>query len=119
MSQTARRNTTLIGILLLVFLLFGFRMDHPRGGLSNALGPASTTIAIYKHTHDAKVGDRIVAKSEVKGASPAVVIVMDVGPDFYDVQNEKILERVKKADVQGHLLAIIPFIGIVFQFIGL
>ena len=119
MSQTARRNITLSVLVLIIFLALGFRMDHPRGGLSNALGPASTTIALYKHGHEAKIGDRIVAKSEVKGASPAVVIVMDVGPDFYDVQNEKILERVKKKDVQGHLLAIIPFIGIIFQFIGL
>jgi len=35
------------------------------------------------------------------------------------VQNAKLLERVKKKDVQGKLLAIIPFIGFPFQIIGL
>jgi hypothetical protein len=119
MSQSARRNTTITVLVLAVLIAFGLRFDHPRGGLANALGPAKTTIAVYLHGHEYKNGDKIIAKSEVKGASPAVVVIVNVGPDFYDVQNEKILERVKKKDVQGKLLAIIPFLGFPFQIIGL
>ena len=119
MSQAARRNTSITVLLLLILFVFGLRFDHPRGGLSNALGPANTTIAVYLHGHEYKNGDKIIAKSEVKGASPAVVVVTNVGPDYYDVQNQKILERVKKKDVQGKLLAIIPFLGFPFQIIGL
>jgi hypothetical protein len=119
MSQAARRNTSITLLVLLVLFTFGLRFDHPRGGLSNALGPASTTIAVYMHGHEYKNGDKIIAKSEVKGASPAVVVVMNVGIDYYDVQNQKILERVKKKDVQGKLLAIIPFLGFPVQIIGL
>jgi len=119
MKQSTRRNLSITLLTLLVFLFFGLRFDHPRGGLSNALGPANSTIAVYLHGHEYKTGDKIIAKSEVKGGSPAVVVITDVGPDYYDVQNAKLLERVKKKDVQGKLLAIIPFIGFPFQIIGL
>jgi hypothetical protein len=119
MSQAARRNTSISLLVLLVLFTFGLRFDHPRGGLSNALGPASTTIAVYMHGNEYKNGDKIIAKSEVKGASPAVVVVMNVGPDYYDVQNQKILERVKKKDVQGKLIAIIPFLGLPFEIVNL
>jgi hypothetical protein len=119
MSQTARRNLTLGLIILVILYLFGIRIDHPKGGLSNALGSASSSLAIYKHGNVAKIGDKVVSRSEVKGASPAIGVVMGLNSKFYDVQNGIVLEAVIKKDLRGRLIAVIPFIGAILNVVGL
>ena len=119
MSQTNRRRISITILVLLVLYFFGFRIDHPNGGLSSALGPANFSVVIYKHGATFKVGDKIVSRSEVKGGSPAVGIVMHVGKGYYDVQNGKVLEQVFNKDVRGRLLAVIPFVGIPLAPLGI
>jgi hypothetical protein len=119
MSQTARRNLTLTLIVLVVLYAFGFRIDHPKGGLSNALGSASSSLAIYKHGNIVKIGDKVVSRSEVKGASPAIGVVMGQNKNFYDVQNGIVLEAVTKKDMRGNLIAVIPFLGAILNVVGL
>ena len=118
MSQANRRRATLTILIVVLLYAFGLRIDHPNGGLSSALGPANFSVVIYKHGGIFKVGDKIVSRSEVKGGSPAVGIVMHVGKGYYDVQNGKVLEQVFNKDVRGRLLAVIPFVGMPLAPIG-
>lgn len=98
-------------VVVIIASLFGVRVAHPNGGLSNALGPAHSGLAIYLKGDSVKVGVKVVYVSQDSKHSPALGNVSGVNPKYYDVENGKFIEGVNTPEIQGKLVIIIPFIG--------
>jgi hypothetical protein len=118
MSTTVKRITAILGVLVLLGV-FGFRVGHPNSGLSTALGSASSSIVIYKADKNLEVGDKIFGASLDKSLSPVLGEVAEKGKDDYAVQNGTFLERMTKEDTRGKMVVVIPFIGYLFNIVGL
>ena len=118
MSTTVKRITAILGVVLLLGL-FGVRVGHPNSGLSTALGSASSSVVVYKVNNNLAVGDKIFGESLDKSLSPVLGEVVEKGKDFYTVQNGKFLERISQDDSRGKLIVVIPFLGYLFNIVGL
>ena len=105
------RNTLIALVILIVAGLAGVRVSHPKGGLSDALGPAHSGLAIYLKGNTAKVGDKVVYVSQDTKHSPSLGDISGVNPKYVDVQNGKFVEGVSYSMIQGHLVIVITFIG--------
>lgn len=105
------RNLLVVLTVLIIAGVSGVRVTHPKGGLSNALGPAHSGLAIYIKGNSVKTGDKVVYVSQDTKHSPALGNVSGVNPKYYDVENGKFIEGVNTLEVQGKLVIIIPFIG--------
>ena len=100
-----------------IFMATGLRLAHPQLGLESALGAAKTTVVIYKKSKDVTDGAKVVVKLNEGGMGLA--IVSEVNEDSIDVNLESKFERIPKNEIGGNLLAVLPFIGILFGVIGL
>jgi hypothetical protein len=105
------RNLLIAVVLVVIAGLSGLRVAHPNGGLSNALGPAHSGLAIYLKGDSVKVGQKVLYISQDAKHSPALGNISGVNPKYYDVENGKFLEGVDKPMIRGKLLVIVPFIG--------
>jgi hypothetical protein len=105
-------------ILLLGFFL-GFRFDHPHSGLKNALGSATSSIALYRSTTSFNSGDIVLVNTGAKDLDPALARISNVTKDGVDIQSGPQIQRVDAKAVKGKLLVIIPFIGTIFSTVGL
>ena len=107
-------------IVIVIFMLAGFRLNHPQYGLSNALGSAKSGLALYKHGAQPTVGDKVVVNLPTMPAvSPALGIIRSVqGGKVLVVLGSDLRESGVK-DVQGKLIAVIPFFGAIVGIIGL
>ena len=117
-SRVLRPIIFLVLILALLFA-FGFRVAHPHSGLKSALGPASSSIAFYHHGTSANKGDKLVVSTGKEPKDPALVIVVETGEGFVDIQTGNELQRIPPNQVQGKLIAIVPFIGAILNLVGL
>lgn len=110
-------------ILALIFFLIlfglGLRIVHPESGLKSALGPANSSMAVYWHGTSAAKGDKLVVTSGKPGQDPTLALVTGTTPGFVDIQSGRELQRISSNQVQGKLLAIVPFIGYLVNLIGL
>ena len=118
MSTTVKRITAILGVLVLLGV-FGIRVGHPNSGLSTALGSASSSIVVYKTDKNLEVGDKIFGASLDKSLSPVLGEVAEKGRDDYAVQNGTFLERMTTEDTRGKMIVVIPFIGYLFNIVGL
>lgn len=113
-------RTPLVALLIfvVVFMSLGFRFQHPKDGLSNALGSAESSIVIVRKVDEVKAGDKIVAAAKV-GESPVLGIVASVKDGSIELFLEKGIARSTPDEVAGKLLIVIPFIGYLFNAFGL
>jgi len=118
MSPMIKRLTVVVVLLGLVGV-FGIRIGHPQSGLSNALGSASSSVVIYKSTKNLSVGSKYFGAIEVRDQSPVLGEVTEAGKDFYTIRNGNFLERVTKEDTRGKMIVVIPFLGHLFNIVGL
>lgn len=109
----------LIALAAIAALLFalGFRAIHPEDGLSSALGSAKSSIVFYKASSDYSVGSKVVV--EVAGGGKQSGIVKSATAESVDVDTRVAFVRVKKADVLGKLIVVVPFFGTLFGVVGL
>jgi hypothetical protein len=105
--KNLKRNALIVIVLLVVAALLGLRVTHPKGGLSNALGPAHSGIAVYLKTNKVGIGDKVVYQSQDTKINPALGAVFGENPKYVDIKNGKYLEGIYPKDVNGKL----PFIG--------
>ena len=119
MFTTWPRRMVLLIALIAILAAAGLRVTHPRTGLNNSLGSASSGIAIYWSGHNYSAGTDIIYASDDTTENPALGVIQHVDPTSYDVQNPKFLELVKKSKVAGHLIIIIPFLGWPLHLLGL
>ena len=119
---TNRRRLFKAAIFLGVYFILtgplGFGIAHPESGLKSAAGSATSSVAIMRTGHNATAGDTVIANSSIAGKSPVLAIVASVSKDGYALNSDTGLLNVKKADVQGRLVLVVPFIGIVLNWIG-
>ena len=113
------RPFVLIVIICVLCSLLGFRISHPQSGLKSALGSASSSLAFYHHTSKVSKGDKIVVTTGQKDKDPALALVMAADGAVVDIQAGSVLQRVNSKDVQGNLILVIPFVGYIFNVVGL
>ena len=117
MTKSWIKPVAAIAVVLALFLGAGFRIGHPVTGLSTALGSAKSSLAVYKPSGQSKVGTKVVV--EVKGLGTAIGVVKSAASGKVDVDLGAPFNRVSEKDVDGKLIAVIPFLGSVFGIIGL
>lgn len=112
-----KRN--IIAVLAIVVVLFalGFRVIHPENGLQSAMGSAKSSVVIYKHSSNYAVGHKVVV--EVAGQGKQTGIVKSATGETVDVDTLVAFVRVKQEDVEGKLIAVVPFFGTLLGLIGL
>jgi predicted Zn-dependent protease len=114
------RGSIAIALVVIVVLFFaGIRISHPHEGLSNALGSAKSGLVIYKKGANFEVDSKVLITQEAPAKSPLLALVKGSSGDSVDIQYTQKLERVKKAQVYGKLIAVVPFLGTVLSFVGL
>ena len=119
MGSRIIRPIILLALLFALLFAFGFRVDHPHSGLKSALGSASSSIAFYHHGSGASKGDKFIVSTGKKLKDPVLAIVTNTGKGFVDIQSGNELQRIKPNQVQGKLIAIVPFIGAILNLVGL
>jgi hypothetical protein len=112
-----RKPLAIVLVALVALFALGFRVAHPQGGLNSAMGSAKSSIVIYKHVGQALPGDKVMI--HVKGTGTSLGIVKAAGSGTVDVDSVNAFTRVKQNEVQGKLIAIIPFFGIPLGWVGL
>lgn len=117
-SNALIKPVTIIAIFLAVLFAFGLRVQHPQAGLGNALGSAESSLVIVKQTTSVKSGDKIVAATNI-GESPVLGIVATIENGSIEMLVEKGVARTTPEQVSGKLLVVIPFVGYLFNIVGL
>jgi hypothetical protein len=112
-----KKPFAIVLVALVVLFGFGIRIAHPQGGLNSAMGSAKSSLVIYKHVGQAMPGDKVII--DVKGTGTSLGIVKSARAGTVDVDSVNAFTRVKQNEVRGKLIAIVPFFGIPFGWIGL
>ena len=110
----------LIAVLVIAGSFFlGLRFSHPASGLKNALGSATSSVALYRHGSSFAKGDIVLVNTGSKDLDPALAKVSTVSKDGVDIQSGAQIQRVATKEIQGKLLIVIPFIGTLLSVVGL
>jgi predicted ABC-type transport system involved in lysophospholipase L1 biosynthesis ATPase subunit len=117
-SFNLKTTAIALAILIAVFFVFGLRVQHPRAGLGNAVGSAQSSLVIVKKVDEVKPGDKIVAGAQV-GKSPVLGIVATIEKGSIELQIGSGIARSTQDRVAGKLLVVIPFVGLIFNAVGL
>jgi len=120
-SRVKRRpfkSAIFLGVYFILTGPLGFWFAHPESGLKSAAGSATSSVAIMRTGHNATAGDTVIANSPIADKSPVLAIVASVSEDGYALSTDAGLLVVEKADVKGRLVLVVPFIGIVLNWIG-
>jgi hypothetical protein len=107
-----------LGVYFILTGPLGFGVSHPESGLKSAAGSATSSVAIMRTGNIATAGDTVIANNPIAGQSPVLAIVASVSKDGYALNSDTGLLVVEKADVHGRLVLVVPFIGIVLNWIG-
>jgi hypothetical protein len=112
-------KTKLIALAAIFVVLFtlGFRVIHPAAGLDSAMGSAKSSLVLYKHSSNYKVGHKVVV--EVAGQGKQTGIVKSESDGSVDVDTLVAFVRVKNEDVLGKLVLVVPFFGTILGIVGL
>jgi hypothetical protein len=117
---SSTRNRIAIAVLLIVVLFaFGFRLGHPQDGLKNALGSAKSGVVFYKTGADFKTGAKAMVRIDSPNPSPIIAFIVSTEGESVEIQSGTEVVTVKKDQVYGKLIAVIPFIGSILSVVGL
>ncbi|CAB4343452.1 unannotated protein [freshwater metagenome] len=119
LKDNTKRGIVFTVILLVVLFALGLRIEHPKSGLKNALGSAESSLAVYWHHSKLSVGEKVVVMGSVQTKNPMLAIVNNVSADSVDIQTDGAFERIPMKNVRGSLVMVFPFIGMLFDAIGL
>ena len=119
MFSSTRNRIAVVLLLVVVFFALGFRLGHPQDGLKNALGSAKSGIVLYKTGADFKTGAKAMVRITQPDPSPIIAFIVSVEGDNVQIQSGTEVVTVKKDQVYGKLIAVIPFIGSVLSVVGL
>jgi len=113
------RPVAVLAIIAILFTLLGFRVAHPKSGLSSAAGAANTSLVAYKSSDTYEVGDKVIIKLDESSKSPAIGIVRTIEEKNFVVQTGDLILTVPTQQMSGKLLGVFPFIGSIFTILGL
>jgi hypothetical protein len=119
MFSSTRNRIIAVALLLVVFFALGFRLGHPQDGLKNALGSAKSGVVLYKTGADFKPGAKAMVKISEPNPSPIIAFIVSTDGDNVKIQSGTEVVTVKKEQVYGKLIAVLPFIGSILSAIGL
>ena len=119
LKDNTKRGIVFTVILLVVLFALGLRIEHPKSGLKNALGSAQSSLAVYWHHSKLSVGEKVVVMGSVQSKNPMLAIVNNVSADSVDIQTDGAFERIPMKNVRGSLVMVFPFIGMLFDAIGM
>lgn len=102
----------------LLFAL-GFRVEHPHSGFKTVVGSASSSLVITQKSATYSVGQKVVASSASKELSPILGQVTAVNGTTYSITNGTFLESVEAKNINGKMIVVLPFIGYLFNIVGL
>ena len=117
MSSSLVKKLGIVALVLAVFFALGFRVGHPDNGLKSALGSAKSSLAIYKTVGQAEIGSKVLV--DAKDVGLGLGIAKSASGGNVDVDLGYTFVRVSQKDVQGKLIAVIPFFGTLFGIVGL
>ena len=112
-----KRAIAVIALAAMAFFGFGLRIGHPQDGLQSAMGSAKSSLVIYRHINQAVTGDKVVVIVKNQGLQLGVVKSTRAGTA--DVDTNAAFVRVKQSEINGKLIAVVPFLGMPFSWIGL
>ena len=116
----ARLKNPLIALAILVVLYaLGFRIEHPHSGFKTAVGSASSSIVLVQKSDSYGVGQKVVASSASKELSPVLGQVTAVTESTYSITNGVFLESIEAKNINGKMIVVLPFIGYLFNIVGL
>jgi len=116
-SGTSKVFLSLVLILVLSFAL-GIRVAHPKDGLGSAMGPAKSSLVVYKKGNSVVAGDRVISK--VNGdLSPIFAVVSSTGGENVALQFETGFVSTTKDQIEGKMIIVIPFLGALAGIFGL
>ena len=81
------------------------------------MGSAKGSLTIYKHVANPATGDKVIIA--VKGIGDQLGFIKSTAKGTVDVDTGATFVRVKLQDVRGKLIAVIPFLGLPFSWVGL
>ncbi len=119
MSDNTKRGIVFTLLLVVILFSLGLRVDHPKSGLRNAIGSASSSVAIYWHHAQLTPGEKIIVMTDTPGIDPVLALVNTVNGDTVDIQTMEGLKRVPIKNVRGSLVMVFPFIGMLLGAFGL
>ena len=108
-----------VAVIIVLLFAYGLRLGHPHDGLKNALGSAKSGIVLYKKGTEFAEGAKVMVKMNAPAPSPVIAFVVKANGDNVDIQSGANVESVKSSQVYGKLIAVIPFIGQILDFVGL
>ena len=113
------RTIAVILVLVVVFMMLGLRIAHPKSGLSSAVGSAKSSLVIYKKADSFSPGQRLLINTGDRNMDPVITIARTVGENTVDVQTDRMLVQVPNSEVKGRIVALFPFLGGLFSAFGL
>jgi len=120
MLDRVKKPLAIALVVILAGFFLGFRVGHPHSGLRSALGSAESSLALYKHTGEPALGTKVmVAVPGEPKNSPALGIVKTISQGTVEVQFGNRVEVVGLKEIQGKLVAVVPFFGTLVGFLGL
>jgi hypothetical protein len=108
-----------VALVLTAGFFLGLRFSHPASGLKNALGSATSGVALYRMDSSFAKGNIVIVNTGLKDLDPALARVTTVSPDGVDIQSGPQIQRVDASAVKGKLLIVIPFVGTLLSIVGL
>ena len=120
MLQSIKKPLSIALVVIVAGFVLGFRVGHPHSGLRSALGSAESSIALYKHIGEPMIGTKVVVAvpGEPKN-SPALGLVKTVSQGTVEVQFGNRVEVITIKEIQGKLIAVVPFFGSLVGLLGL
>lgn len=119
MFSSTRNRLVVLFLILVIFFALGFRLGHPQDGLKNALGSAKSGVVLYKTGADFKAGAKAMVRLDAPKPSPIIAFIVRAEGEKVQIQSGTEVVTVKKEQVYGKLLAVIPFIGSILSVVGL
>ena len=119
MFSSTRNRLISLGLILVIFFALGFRLGHPQDGLKNALGSAKSGVVLYKTGADFKTGAKAMVRIDPPNPSPIIAFIVSTEGESVEIQSGTEVVTVKKDQVYGKLIAVIPFIGSILSVVGL
>jgi hypothetical protein len=119
MFSSIRNRIIAVALLFVIFFGLGFRLGHPQDGLKNALGSAKSGVVLYKTGADFKTGAKAMVRINEPDPSPIIAFIVSTEGENVQIQSGSEVVLVKKEQVYGKLIAVIPFIGSILSVVGL
>lgn len=114
-----KQGFLIVGLVLVLFYVLGFRLAHPQSGFSTAVGSASSSLVVVKKSDSYSVGQKVVAGSASEELSPVLGEITAVTDSVYSVSNGVFLESVEEKRISGRMIVVLPFLGHLFNVVGL